>query len=68
MIELLGKIAPIGLLVIIGVWGLISAIKARKSPPKEMRYYGHYLRTGMLIGSLACLGAAVVLTAKWLAG
>jgi len=52
----------------VGVWGLVTAVKSRKSPPSDMRFYGIYLRVGLLIGAIACLIAAIVMTRDLLAG
>ncbi|UCG61862.1 MAG: hypothetical protein JSV52_00815 [Candidatus Zixiibacteriota bacterium] len=62
------RIILIAVLTVVGLWGLVTGVKSRKSPPGGMRFYGIYLRIGLLIGAIACLIAAVVLTENFLAG
>ena len=68
MIELAGRYIAVLTLAVAGVWGIVTGLKARKSPPKDAPLFGAYLRTGLIIGGFACIVGAVILARGWIAG
>ena len=68
MIELAGRYIAVLTLAVVGIWGVVTGLKARKSPPKDARLFGAYLRTGLIIGGFACIAGAIVLAREWITG